>query len=182
MTSKTNSRGLRRGLGFTLVRPIIVLGLLAGVTAGTFVTDVGTASASPRPTIRFQSESFDSATNTYQETVVGTGYTPGALVWIGIAVDQYVPTLGKSKWNYQWGAKVNAAPMGFFPNPGGQVRATISVPGTFGCRPDFGLSASDQATGASTAPMTLAQERKYGIIVQDQVDNTSVISEGYCIL
>ena len=162
MTIKTNSNGKLRGLGHTLAQPIIVLGLLAGVTAGSFATDVGTASASPRPYIRFQTESYNSASNTYQETVVGGGYTPGGLVWIGIANVQYDSAIGRNAWNYQYGAKVYASPMGFYPFPGGTLQATITLPGNWvGCV--IGLSASDQTTGASTAPLTTAQSRRQNL-------------------
>ena len=165
------SQGMRRGLGSTLARAAIVLGVLTGSVAGTLATNAGTADASPLPTIKF----LRGEVGAFQVAVRGTGYTPGGSVWIGIAIDTYNATSGKYKWNYQWGAWVTASPKGAN-RAGGVVQTTITVRST--C-PRLGLSASDWTTGAST-PLAAPSEYGSGGIPPNQVDNTTTISSAFC--
>ena len=163
-----------------LIGPVIGLGLLAGATAGTTIADVGTASASTPPSIKFVSESY--ANGAFQEKVSGRGYVAGGRVWIGVAVDSWNASLDTYSWNYQWGTFVTATPRGIR-YAGGDVSATISVnTGSFGgaCRSALGLAASDQATGASTPAAPASQYG--GVIPANQVNNTSQISSGFCVL
>ena len=166
-----------KNLARKLIAPVVGIGLMAGATGAATVTNAGTAGATTAPSIRFVSEGY--ANGVFQEKVAGQGYAPGGRVWIGIAVDTWNPSTGKSSWSYQWGVFVTASQMGFN-FAGGTVSATIPVTvGTF-CRPSLGLAASDQTTGAYTPAAPASQYG--GVIPPNQVNNTSQISARSCAI
>ena len=144
-----------------LLRPIIVLGLLTGATAGTLATGTATASASPAPSIFVQHASLDSH-GVLQVQVAGSGYTPGGQVWIGIASDDWNPSIHKFSWDYKWGTWVTASPRGFYPNPGGRVSATITITNACNGEWRFGLAASDATSGAVKSPRLAPNNTELG--------------------